>query len=430
MRTLVLITSLLGVAATGPAQGPPEGSGPPEGGDEATELVNSMLGSFLSPDVTGAELQRAVADVGGIPFRRDVPIAFMGHDELVAYLKEVFDTEYPESMADADERLLKGLDLLPVEMDLRETRARLLEENVVGFYDERPGQQQLFAVSEEEAFTPMNQIVLAHELRHALQDQYQQIHWHLPDDVGDFDDRRTAFLALLEGDATLVMERFVLARMGALGAGGLMSQLMDQTYAEMSAPGIADVPGAPPVLRDHLVMPYLAGRSLARAIESRDGWDGMLQAWRRPPVSTEQVLHPEKYFSGEPPRAVTPTRRPADGQLLGQGVIGELLIRTLVEDGPQSPAASGWGGDAYRLWDVGGRTVLVWETVWDTVEDAAEFEDAVRRRLARRQGAEARERDWALFAGAGEWRFALRRRGDVVEMVSSDHGPLLNPLLD
>ena len=73
-------------------------------------------------------------------------------------------------------------------------------------------------MSEDRSFTPMNQIVLAHELRHALQDQYRDLYAYLGDDVGDFDDRRIAWMSLLEGDATLVMERFVKLRLGLGGA--------------------------------------------------------------------------------------------------------------------------------------------------------------------------------------------------------------------
>jgi hypothetical protein len=294
--------------------------------------VNTLLGSLMGTgEVTGEQLQREVADVGGIPFQRHVPIAFMGRAELVEYLREVLDSDYPPAQADADERLLQALDLLGPEVDLRTLRARVLQDNVVGFYDERPGRQQLFAVSEEEAFTPMNQIVLVHELRHALQDQYEPLHWQLPEEVGDFDDRRLAWMSLLEGDATLVMERFVLGRLGALGL-GLPGGLADQSYSDMAVPGLADVPGAPPVIRDQLVMPYLVGRDLARAIEARGGAEAMREAWRRPPSSTEQVLHPDKFFNGEPPLVVTPRRAPPGGRLLSQGVVGELLIRTLVEE--------------------------------------------------------------------------------------------------
>ena len=219
---LALATTLW-VVEPGWAETPPSG-GIPESAAEVTDLINATLASLMgSGEITGAQLQREVAEAGGIPFHRDVSIAFMGRGELVSYLREMLDSEYPVDRAEADERLLKGFDLLAPEADLRSIRARLLEDNVVGFYDERPRRQQLFAVSEEEAFTPMNQIVLAHELRHALQDQYQQLHRHLPEDVGDFDDRYLAFISLLEGDATLVMERFVLGRLGASGVGQMMT---------------------------------------------------------------------------------------------------------------------------------------------------------------------------------------------------------------
>jgi hypothetical protein len=314
-------------------------------------------------------------------------------------------------------------------VDLRALRARVLEDNVIGFYDERPGRQQLFAVSEEEAFTPMNQIVLVHELRHALQDQYEQLHWQLPEDVGDFDDRRLAWMSLLEGDATLVMERFVLGRLGTLGL-GLPAGLADQSYSDMAVPGLADLPGAPPVIRDQLVMPYLVGRDLARAIEARGGAEAMREAWRRPPDSTEQVLHPDKFFAGEPPLVVTPRWAPAGGRLLSQGVLGELLIRTLVEESNPAPAAAGWGGDAWRLWDVDGGTVLAWKSAWDGVSDAAEFEYALRRRFARRRGSEGRQGSWAVFEGAAGWRFAVRREGDVVDLVSADAPGAFEALLN
>ena len=421
MRRRALIVALTALLCGAPAawgQTPPPAGGSASTAAEAADLVNTLLGALMGPvDVTGPQLQREVAEVGGIPFQRDVPIAFMGHDELVAYLREVLDTEYPPARAEADERLLQALDLLGSEVDLRGLRARVLEDNVIGFYDERPGRRQLFAVSEEQAFTPMNQIVLVHELRHALQDQYEQLHWQLSEEVGDFDDRRLAWMCLLEGDATLVMERFVLGRLGALGL-DLPGGMADQGYADMNIPGLADIPGAPPIIRDQLVMPYLVGRDLAQAIEARGGAEAMREAWRRPPDSTEQVLHPEKFFSGEPARVVTPHRAPPGGRLLSQGVLGELLLRTLVEE--TGTAAAGWGGDAWRLWDVDGKTVLVWKSAWDTVRDAAEFEEALRRRFSRRRGSEAQRGAWALFEGAAGWRFALRRDVDVVDLVSTD----------
>lgn len=415
------------------AEGQPlQAGGPVTGGvDEATEVVNTLLGSLMGGgDLTGEQLQREVAAVGGIPFRQDVPIAFMGHDELVDYLHEILDSEYPVAQAEADGRLLEAFDLLVPGTDLRALRTRLLEENVVGFYDERPDRRQLFAVSEQQAFTPMNQLVLAHELRHALQDQYEPLHWQLPEDVGDFDDRRLAWTSLLEGDATLLMERFVLERLRASGRGGVDALGAGSgAYSEAAMAGLMAVPGAPPVIRDHLVMPYVVGRDLARAIEARDGADGMRAAWRRPPDSTEQVLHPEKFFEREAPRALTPYRRPARGRLLSQGVFGELLLRSLLEETGPAPAAAGWDGDAWRLWDVDGSTALVWTSAWEDGAEALEFETALRSRFARRRGSEGQLAGWAVFDGAGNWRFALRRDGDTVELLSSDAADVLEALL-
>ena len=159
----------------------------------------------------------------------------------------------------------------------------------------------------------MNQIVLAHELRHALQDQYADLHALLTGTSSDFDDRRLAILSLFEGDATLVMERFVKLRLGVLAAAAGLGDAAAGGAA--LAPGLADVPGAPPVVRDQLVQPYLAGLTFARAIFGSGGGDALREAWGKPPQSSEQVLHPELFFAGEAPRAVTPrlTRAPGGG---------------------------------------------------------------------------------------------------------------------
>jgi len=404
------------------AQAPPE-KGPAE---EVTDLVNALLGGLLGgAEMTGERLQEEVAEAGGLPFRQDVPVDFLKREELAAYLRELFDAEYTVEQARADERLLRAFDLLPPHTDLRALRARVLEENVAGFYDERPGRRRLYAVSEDRTFSPMNQVVLAHELRHALQDQYAELHSYLDADVTDFDDRRLAWTSLLEGDATLVMERFVRQRLETLGVkveGG------EADPATLGATGLFDVPGAPPVVRDQLVEPYLAGLAFARAIWSRGGAGAMREAWKHPPESTEQVLHPAKFFARERPRRVVPSlRAPAGSRLVSEGVLGELLLRTLVEEGG-GPATEGWGGDSWRLWDVRGRTALAWRSEWELPKDAAEFHAALRARLSRR-GAAAWRSGWEVFpAGSGN-RLAARLTGDAVELASADDDALLDRLV-
>jgi hypothetical protein len=392
------------LAASAVAQEPP----PPGPAD----LINGLLAGLMGfKEVSPAELQADVADVGGVPFKVPVPLDFITPTALRSYLKEVLDDEYPHHRADADARLLIALDLLPPGTSLRELRARLLEDNVAGFYDERPGRKKLYAVSEDRALTPSNQIVLAHELRHALQDQYVDVHRGVPDSVGDFDDRRVAFMALLEGDATMVMERFLMHRLGVPAS---------SAPADLAAAGFATppLPGVPPVLRDHLIVPYLAGRDFVRVLHERGGWPAVRQAWTDPPRSTEQVLHPEKYLAREEPRAVLPRNPPASGRLIQEGVLGEALTRTLLGEGSEA-AAAGWGGDLYQVWDVGGRTLVVWRTEWDTAAEAREFHESALRRFTRSHGRVRRLHGADLF-GRGGWNVGLAARDRQVTLVAGD----------
>jgi uncharacterized membrane protein len=426
--TLAVVSAL--AISPARAQSPP--ADPPSSVEETSDLVNALLSGLMgASSVTEKELEDEVAEAGGIPFRQEVPFAFIGRTELSAYLKEVLDAEYPKERARVDERLLQAFDLLPEGTDLRALRARVLEENVAGFYDERPDQRRLFAVSADRSLTPMNQIVLAHELRHALQDQYADLHSQLSDDLGDFDDRRIAWMSLMEGDATFVMERFVKLRLGGLldaaglqGAEGLASD-----DAGLAGSALIDLPGAPPVVRDHLVQPYLAGLTLARQIWASGGAEAMKAAWQRPPDSTEQVLHPAKYLAGEEPLDVHPRIRPPRGaRLLAEGVLGELLLRTLVEQDAER-AAAGWGGDGFALWDVSGATVLAWRSEWDTPADAGEFHAALRARFTRHLGDPDRDSGYEVFGHGPGRQFGLRREGDAVELVSADDVGLLRRLV-
>jgi hypothetical protein len=406
----LVLTALLAGAPPAAPQTPPE----------AADLINTLLASLGGfRDLTGPELQKEVAEAGGVPFRGDVALDFLSRPALAAYIQDVLETEYPAARASADERTLIALDLLPPRTELRRLRARLLEDNVAGFYDERPGRKRLYAVSEDRTLTPANQLVLAHELRHALQDQYADVHGVLPASIGDFDDRRMAYLSLLEGDATLVMERFLLRRLP--GAPDSLGEL-----GGFALPPIA-MPGVPAVLQDQLVLPYVAGRDFARAVWSRGGWDALRRAWSLPPASTEQVLHPEKYFAGEAPRPPKAAYTPPAGRLVNEGVLGEMLTRTLLGEGSDA-AAAGWGGDVVRVFDVAGRTLLVWASAWDTPADAREFAAAARARFRSRHGPPRPASGFEVFESEG-WRFALREETDGVLLLSSDDAQALQAAL-
>jgi hypothetical protein len=406
LQGLVVVLASTLAASLGYGQDEPS---PPD----ASELVDALLTGFLGfQEVSGEELEKEVADLGEVPFRSPVPLDFLDRGQLARYLTEVLDAEYPRAQADADARTLVAFGLLEPGTDLRALRARILEQNIAGFYDDRPGRKKLYAVSASRTLTPMNQIVLSHELRHALQDQYMDTHSLLDDSIGDYDDRRLALLCLLEGDATFLMERFMLARLPGAGEG-----------ASDLAGGVPlptpPVEGAPPVVRDQLVLPYTSGAELVRTIWQQGGWAAVRRAWDRPPASTEQVLHPSKYVSDEAPRSVEVGYAPTGAPVVKAGVLGEMLARTLLGDDGTEDGASGWGGDAFRVFDLGGRTLLVWRAVWDTPSDGRAFAQRLRSHLGAIHGEPKPVSGFDVY-GRGPWRFAVGGPGGFTLVVSSD----------
>ena len=142
----------------------------------------------------------------------------------------------------------------------------------------------------------------------------------------------------------------------------------------------------PAFLRESLLFPYTAGLSFVQSLQASGGWDAVNGAFREPPASTEQVLHPEKYASHEAPVDVT---LPADlPTKLGQGwskgledTLGEFQLKVWLDQvaagsgGPSADAAAaGWGGDRVMLLDgPNGARAIALKTAWDTPADASEF---------------------------------------------------------
>jgi hypothetical protein len=281
----------------------------------------------------------------------------------------VLDNEYPRERRAADEQVLTLLGLVPRGSDLRELAGTVLAEEVAGFYDDR---RKEMALVEGTDTGSAGEITLAHELTHALEDQ----HFDLQPETG-LDDERTAYTALVEGTATVAMLDYS-ARYLTGGLAGRRQLLGQLGFVELLETGS----GLPPYLQRSLLFPYSAG---ARFVDAIGTWGPANRALRgAAPVSTEQVLHPEKYRAGERPLAVAPSPAPGPRwKRAAHGTIGEFdtgeLVRTSDSAVRAERAAAGWGGGRYDLWQRGGRSVLALVWRWDTRRDAAEFAAALPR---------------------------------------------------
>jgi hypothetical protein len=299
-------------------------------------------------------------------------------------LRELDRETTPEEVA-AEERLLKLLHLLPADASLRSLLGKTLSSEVGGFYD--PGRGTLAIVGDGGSGL-LREITLAHELTHALEDQSFGLET-IPGAAFERD-LSVAQSALHEGSATIAMVDYMVLKQ--TGSARIPASLRAQVLEGLGDAAVPASSGLPRYLREGLVFPYAAGARLVNAIQEHGWWAAVDRAFREDaPVSSEQVMHPDKYFAHERPERIR-VPAPRGSELVQQGDFGEFDTKQLLLEGNSRPlaatAAAGWGGGGYALWRRGDRYGVTLRWTWDSARDATEFARALRR-TARRLGAEA-----------------------------------------
>jgi hypothetical protein len=292
------------------------------------------------------------------------------------------DTDTTPAEMHAAEVLLDVFGLAPKDFAYRDFLIKLLTEQVAGYYDPKAQQFYLADWIELEGQKP----VMAHELTHALQDQHFNLKRFEKWPDGDSDAELAAH-ALIEGDATLAMTLY-LAKHPMVALAFIRSVQSQQISSEVFK-------RAPRVLRESLMFPYEQGSTWATQLYRKGGWEMVSQAYNKLPQSSEQILHPEKYFASEAPMKVTvPDLKTLLGpkwKLIDTDVNGEwgcyLILDEYLNSAAESKrAAAGWGGDQFVLYEgPSADDVFVAKfTSWDTAADAREFFDAYLKRTWKR----------------------------------------------
>ena len=278
---------------------------------------------------------------------------------------------------DRQARILRAVGLLPAGVDAEKEEEALLGAGVVGFYDPKTKELE---VRGDTATLSVKHVVV-HELTHALQDQ-----WFSIDDQGGRgnDDADAAFSALVEGDAVRIENAYI----SGLSAAD-RQQLRTQ---ESSAGGVP--PGVPRVLVELLGFPYQVGPPFTEAVLQAKGQSGLDDAFRTRPASSSQVLHPDRFLSGDAPAKVADP--PADGAVFDHGTVGELGYDLLLEDllrtgaitGAQLRSATGgWAGDRYVAWSAGDGACVRDRIATRSADDTAALVAALRKWTATHPGA-------------------------------------------
>lgn len=345
-----------------------------DGGGEARETVRAP-----APDVPA--IAHRVEQLRGLRFKQLPAPQQVTPVQASREGLEDLDRSYPPARRHADEEVLKLLGLLEPGVDLRRVTASVFGQGVAGYYDPRSKRLRIVEGAQT-SDRVLNEITLAHELNHALEDQRFGLGI---DDSSGTDDAALARLALVEGTATALMVEYAKRHFSAEQTlGGLLSSLGQDT---------GDLPR---FLEDQLLFPYIAGQAFVERLYALgpDDWTVVNAALRfRRPSSTEQVMHPDAYVRVQQPLRVRIAAEPVLGagwRRLVAGTWGEWATSELLGD---ADAAAGWGGDAYELWQreggacpapCSGRDALIMRWRWDSGRDAREFEAALRTWVSKR----------------------------------------------
>jgi len=324
-------------------------------------------------------------------------------------------------------RALALLGELPQSTDLYELFHSVLAESVLGFYvpGKPPGRGRLY-VRSDHGLDPFTRFVLSHELTHAVTDQHYDLTLSDKLESANASDRAAAYSGLLEGDATVTMQLYL---------DRILSPSEQASVAQASAAQrTTKLDAAPAAVREYLQFPYSAGAAFVSALFQRGGWDAVNRAYRDPPASTEQLLHPELYLDRrDPPQTVhVPALHAALGSGWEEGTRtewGEFDSRLLLQgEFPVTTAeraAAGWDGGELRTFERGKRTALVLRTVWDSPEEASENCTAMSRWASARFGAPTTSGRWS----APVQQSALLCQGTHVAWLSAPDGSTLERLV-
>jgi hypothetical protein len=306
------------------------------------------------PDPLDALLARAdaiakqVSKQRGLPLKKKIDREVVDRDELRRRLVKLAAEERTQRETRAEGLALARWSMIPLGTNYLQLMIDLLTDQIAGYYD--PKTKKLTIAKSAGDDPAWAEMVLAHELDHALQDQSFDLDKFetVPDEEGD---AALARQALVEGDGVALMIELVLAKQ-QLPVPWTDPSVARELERAMALPSDDLLDKAPLAVREALLFPYRAGFSFVAALRRKQTWSAVDAAFKRAPRSTEQILHPEKYAADEKPVSLTMQVPPAlaDYRVAHATVWGELGFTLFaraqgIDEQRAAEAGEGWHGD-------------------------------------------------------------------------------------
>jgi hypothetical protein len=386
-QTEVAIALATGGAALPPSWTPEPTSTIAPSSTPAPTATITLTPTLMGPTQRELEeistIQVEVSDLRGLPIQGENPTFIVTKRQVRPVLEKLYASGGGTEQEVAWQKVqLVALGLIKPTYNLFDNILNNIADGIGGFFD--PATDEIYVIGTR--FGGIEHIIYAHEYDHALVYQNFDLEQAGIDPVClTNEDACNAFTALVEGDATL-----------------LMYQWWDQyaspqdirdflTYYQSWAALPEQFP--PPFSEKNTNFPYVQGLAFVEYLYDRGNWAEINRVYENPPLSTEQILHPVKYRSGERPILVNPPNLDNvlddSWQLLVRDTLGEWTTYLMLgygadnaaqlDDQTAATAAAGWGGDTYLIYHSSAldQTILAAEWTWDSDADQNQFYQAM-----------------------------------------------------
>jgi hypothetical protein len=333
------------------------------------------------------EIEAGIQELRDLRFKHHVPLVVRTPDEAEKMMEADLERDY------SDEQLRVGgtagalVGLYPPEMDLKAESLKLLKSQVAAFYDPHEKQMVLVEGQLGAGFfgnaaefllrrDVVGEMVVAHELTHALQDQNFDLD-HKLEALKDDDDRSLALKSVAEGDATLAGFAYVMGGMSNANADTLVDHLKElpQAFA-------AESPDTPEGLSEPMMFEYSDGARFVAEAYRRGGWAAVDKLYEDPPQSSRQIVHPALYFDRPTPpleieisgyKQVMAGWSRADDDTYGELLLRLILQRNLGKDSREVDLAREWAGDHMLILQQQRGVTVIWVVAFADEAAASHF---------------------------------------------------------
>lgn len=368
---------------------------------QATQGLGQTVQSKLD------SIQRELEEIRNAKFKHSVKVANQTLDDFGTYLDKMLEKQFSKGVEKNCDKIVRKLGLYrgPEIKDFKSLAKMVMQSQAAAYYD--PATSTFYIVMQNLPANMLNS-VFAHELYHGFQDQHHDLNEFILSQIegGLNDDELLARQALVEGEATYLMTLWTFKKQfGSVPAPSFLDMAMKMQakldvkkilemlksgsvpFAQDSDMGkaISAMDDIPPFMIETMVGAYLKGMAFVFEIQ-KQGWEKVEELYKRPPVSSEQILHPKKWLSKENPYKVEwPSfehKTFTDWNLLESNTIGEIQWRIIFNEHDLAEtglkAAEGWDGDAFAVLEhkQSGKLLLLIYTSWDSEADAKEFFEA------------------------------------------------------